>query len=351
MTAPFVPGLELARALYAEVVAPLLATAPGPARYAAALLGPGSEVLGFDSERSTDHDWGPRLQIFLAPGSDGAGELAARLAESLPGTFRGYATAFALSHDPGGAPRSRVEVVADLVAWLGLGFDPRRPARVADWLSAPTQRLAELTAGAVFHDGPGALTAARAGLAWYPPDAWRYVLACQWGRIGQEEAFPGRCAEAGDELGSALVTARLARDLVRLCLLMGRRYPPYGKWLGTAFGQLPDAAAIGADLRAAVAATTWPARERHLTRAYSAVAARHNDLGLTPPLDSRPRPYFDRPYQVIGAGRFAAALRDAIADPHLRALPPAGAVDQFIDSTDALGSAHLRRAAIAAVTS
>ncbi|HWD74857.1 MAG TPA: DUF4037 domain-containing protein, partial [Solirubrobacteraceae bacterium] len=47
----------------------------------------------------------------------------------------------------------------------------------------------------------------------------------------------GRCAEAGDELGSAVVTARLARDLMRLCLLMRRRYPPYSKWLGTAFAR------------------------------------------------------------------------------------------------------------------
>jgi Domain of unknown function (DUF4037) len=217
-------------------------------------------------------------------------------------------------------------------------------------VAAPTQRLAELTAGAVFHDGPGGLTAVRAGLAWYPRDVWLYVLACQWARIAQEEAFPGRCAEAGDELGSALVTARLARDLIRLCLLMRRRYPPYSKWLAAAFGALPEAAAIGPDLRAAVAAAGWAARERHLGRAAEAVAALHNDLGLTRPLDPRTRPYFDRPYQVIGAGRFAEALRAAIADPQIRALPLAGAVDQVIDSTDAIESAEIRRATVAAVT-
>ncbi|MDQ2876332.1 MAG: DUF4037 domain-containing protein, partial [Actinomycetota bacterium] len=219
MTPPFIPGLELAGALYAEVVAPLLEDEPGRPRYSAALLGPGSEVLGFDSQRSTDHDWGPRLQIFLAPGP-GPGEatrIGARLARSMPAAFRGYRTAFPVSREKDRAARTRIEVVPGLEAWLGLGFDPRRPATVADWLAAPAQRLAEITAGAVFHDGPGDLTAARTALAWYPRDVWLYVLACQWARVAVEEAFPGRCAEAGDELGSALVTARLARDLIRLC--------------------------------------------------------------------------------------------------------------------------------------
>jgi hypothetical protein len=53
----FVPGIRLAGEFYAEVVRPLLeAEFPGLA-YAAALIGAGSEVLGFDTERSTDHDW------------------------------------------------------------------------------------------------------------------------------------------------------------------------------------------------------------------------------------------------------------------------------------------------------
>jgi Domain of unknown function (DUF4037) len=343
---PFIPGIELARAFHAEAVAPLLGAEP----YAAALLGPGSEVLGFDSARSADHDWGPRLQVFLAPGpgQDRAAGLTAMLAGALPPAFRGYPVAFPLTRDPDDVPRHRVEVIADLVPWLGTGFDPRRPAAAPDWLAVPAQRLAELTAGAVFHDEPGELTAARAALAWYPHDVWLYILACQWARIGPEEAFPGRCAEAGDELGSAVVTARLARELMRLCLLMHRRYPPYSKWLGSAFARLPDPAAIGPSLRAAVAADGWAQRERHLARALSAAATLHNELRLTAPLGPRTRPYYDRPFQVIGAGRFEAALRAAIADPELRRRPASGAADQIIDSTDAIGSAAIRRAAIAA---
>jgi hypothetical protein len=351
MAAPFIPGLQLAREYYTEVVGPLLDQAYPGLAYSAALLGWGSEVLGFDSQRSTDHNWGPRLQVFLAAGSvPSSGEVAALLARQLPAAFRGHRTVFPDSADPAGTARHWV-TVAPLRSWLEgqLGFDPTRPVGLLDWLATPTQRLAEVTAGAVFHDPPGELTQARARLAWYPRDVWLYVLACQWQRISQEEAFPGRCSEAGDELGSVIVTARLARDLIRLCLLMARRYPPYSKWLGTAFGQLPDAAAIAPALSRAVCAADWQTRERYLCQAYEVAAALHNQLGLTRPVEPRTRPFYDRPYQVLDAGRFTTALREAIADPRIRQLRTIGASDQFIDSTDALGDIELLRAATGAV--
>ena len=54
----FVSGLDLSRRFFREIVRPLLATAFPNLHYAATLLGPGSEVLGFDTEMSVDHDWG-----------------------------------------------------------------------------------------------------------------------------------------------------------------------------------------------------------------------------------------------------------------------------------------------------
>jgi hypothetical protein len=101
---------------------------------------------------------------------------------------------------------------------------------------------------------------------------------------------------------------------MRLCLLMHGRYPPYSKWLGTAVARLPDSAGLTASLTAAVSAGGWPAREQRLREAYETVAA----------------------------------LREAITDPEVRRLPPTSAIDQFIDSTDALGDLRLLRTCVAA---
>jgi Domain of unknown function (DUF4037) len=364
VTHEFIPGVELARAFYAEVVRPLLdQDAPG-LPHSAALIGPGSEVLGFDSWRSTDHDWGPRLQVFLSDADDeaGPGEVVTELlAAGLPAEFRGYPIVFAASGAGEDEQPSHWVTVAGMRPWLtgALGFDPLGQVRLLDWLAAPTQVLAEITGGGVFHDGlaadsrsGGGLAAVRARLAWYPHDIWLHVLACQWQRISQEEPFPGRCAEAGDELGSAVVTARLVRDLMRLVLLMQRRYPPYSKWLGTAFARTAPAGELLPLLTGALAATSWADREANLSAAYEGVARLHNALGVTPPVDPAVRPtFYDRPYRVLGADRFVAALRGQVHDEQVRALTLAGAADQFIDNTDAIGEQALVRAAAAAAQS
>jgi hypothetical protein len=336
----FVPGLELAGDFYRSAVRPLLDEHFPGLPHAAALLGFGSEILGFDTARSTDHNWGPRLQIFV---TDPDPAIPGMLADRLPATWQGFPTAFTLTMEGDQVARQRVEVV-DPGAWLAgrLGFDPLSGVTVADWLATPTQSLAEVTGGAVYHDGVGDLTAVRDALAWYPDDVWRYVLAAQWRRIAQEHAFPGRCAEVGDELGRAVVTARLVRDVMRLCLLMHRRYPVYGKWLGTAFARLP----VGDLTERLTRAVTGPDWEDQLVAAYRAIAVLHNELGLTEPLPTDVRPYHDRPYRVLDADGLARALTARIDDPAIRALPPTGAVDQFLDSTDALGDARLRRAAV-----
>ncbi|SCG54768.1 DUF4037 domain-containing protein [Micromonospora halophytica] len=352
---PFLPGLTLSRRFHDEVVAPLLARRLPCLRYAAGLLDGGSELLGLDTARSTDHDWGPRVQLFVADAAD-VGPVRAALDE-LPAGFLGWPTRFA------GGPGVRLGVVDpdgdrhgvsvhELSGWLRgrLGVDPAAGLDVDDWLSVPTQRLAELTGGAVFHDGlAGALTLARARLAWYPDDVWRHVLAAAWTRVGQAEHLPGRCAEVGDELGSRVVVAGVAHDLMRLGLLLHRRWPPYDKWLGTLVARLPGAAPLVAALSAALGPGGWPDRQEGLARALETVAGWTNDTGLAAPVDARVRPFHDRPFLVLDAGRFAAALRAGITDPALRARPPVGAVDQYVHNVDVLTHPDRARRVAAAV--
>jgi len=340
VTSTFLPGLELARQFHDEIVAPILASELREVPFATALIGTGSDVQGFDTERSTDHGWGPRLQIFLG-GEDFhryQERLSVLLEHNLPLEFRGYPVRFPF---PSFGPAEHQVRINNLQPYfaerLGSGH-PSGGLSVGQWLMVPTQILRELTSGAVFHDELG-LEARRKALAWYPDDVWRYVLACQWVRLDQEEPFVGRCGEVGDELGSAVVAARQVRDLMKLCLLMNRVYPPYSKWLGTAFSRLPCASALTPHLSAALSATAWQDREQHLSAAYEYVAGMHNALGLTDrPVDVHVRDFYDRPFQVLAARRFAEALTSTIADPELRALPLVGAIDQYVDATDVTSS-------------
>ncbi|GAA3040377.1 DUF4037 domain-containing protein [Streptosporangium longisporum] len=342
MMSSFIPGLELSRTFYLQVVRPLVAGVP----HSAALIGAGSEVLAFDTERSTDHDWGPRVVLFVT--LERTGQVRHALDEGLPEVFCGYRTEL-------GESGSHGVQVSQASTWFTerLGFDPLAGVGVLDWLSTPWQRLAEVTSGEVFHDGLNVLEPARAALRWYPPDLERYVLAGQWRRLARQEAFPGRCGEVGDELGSALVTAELARDLMCLWLLMRRRYPPYAKWLGSAFGRVSGAAEASEELAAAVSAEVgagaWRERHRHLGVVYRRAAALHNRMGRAAALDDGLRDHHRRPFPVLDAGRFAEALHRAITDTRVRALPRVGSIDQFAHSTDLLTDPRRCRAATRAV--
>ena len=333
--AAFVAGLELSERFHSEIVGPLLSRALDHQPYSAALIGYGSEVQGFDTQRSTDHAWGPRLTVFLDSTTFGrrAVELDTWMDGELPENFRGYPVRFAF---PDGTPARHWVHIVDVSAFFTeyLGADPGKDLSISTWLTVPTQVLRELTGGRVFHDGLGVLETYRRALQWYPDEVWRYILACQWQRLSQEEPFIGRCGEVGDDLGSAVVTARQVRDVMKLCLLMDRSYPPYSKWLGTAFAKTERAKHIGPHLSAAMAARSWREREQNMSVAYHIVAELHNERGLTAPLDPTVRQFHSRPFQVLDAYRFADALMDTITDPQIRALPRVGAIDQYVDSTD-----------------
>jgi hypothetical protein len=174
-----------------------------------------------------------------------------------------------------------------------------------------------------------------------------YMLASQWIRLGQEEAFPSRCGENGDELGSRINAARLVRDVMRICLLMERRYAPYSKWLAVAFSRLKCAPELAPGLQAVLAAESRQDRERSLCAAYEVIARMHNALGIFGPQETSMIAFHERPYRVLGAGRFAKAVCDEMRDERLREIwstvGPIGSIDQFADSTNLIMRADLVR--------
>jgi hypothetical protein len=370
----FIPGLQLAQDFYLEAVAPILARRFAGLPHAAALLGYGSEVLGLDDAVSRDHMWGPRLRLFL-PEENFAERQAAlheALRAELPPFFRGYSVHFGAPNpadggvrvpgDYAGGPVEHMVIIHTLRGFVEeeLGFDPARAPEPADWVSFPEQNLLTLTAGAVFHDDLG-LDDLRRRFAYYPREVWLYLLAAQWSLLSQQEAFAGRTAQVGDEIGSRLVTAQLCLHLMRLCFLMEKQYTPYSKWLGSAFQRLACAPRMTPLLEGAVDGRSYAEREPYLARAYSLAAELHNALGLTAPLETRTHAFSDwfaivegqtpnpahltRPFQVIFAGRFADALRAEIRDPLVLRLPPNfGSVNQFLtESSEARQSTWFQR--------
>ncbi len=159
----FIPGLELGRLFYLEAVKPVLDTFSSSLQYSAALMGSGSEILGFDTEMSTDHHWGPRVMLFLKEGDHHlyCKAIDEVLRQKLPPRFHGYSTNFTapdpldnnlqLLRDVDSGPiNHRVEILTIRGFLLDyLDFDIEESIEAADWLTFPEQKLLSITAGAL----------------------------------------------------------------------------------------------------------------------------------------------------------------------------------------------------------
>ena len=184
-----------------------------------------------------------------------------------------------------------------------------------DWLLLTGQSVLEITAGPLFRDDTGDLSALRASLAWYPPAVEGYLIASSWLRIDQELPFIGRTRERGDVLGSQIITARVARAVMHLTFLLERRWPPYAKWYGTAYGHQDHSL----DSEASICAVLDELAGRSITV-----------------------PFFDRPYRCIEPA-FMASLHTDLPLPI-----GIGSVEMWCDNVDVLAKPDRRVAPRAA---
>jgi len=348
----FVPGLKLTEGFFNEEVSPILKSHYPDLLYSAALIGSGSEVLGFDTEMSVDHHWGPRVMLFLTPDDFKLKRDAIRvvLSNTLPTTYLGYSTNFS-EPDPedngvqilqpieSGPVNHRVETYTiDGFFTSYLNINMSKNLQPADWLTLPFQKLRSVISGRVFRDDLG-LEDIKARFSWYPHDIWLYILASLWQRVSQEEHLMGRAGYVGDEDGSSIIGSRLARDIMRLAFLMEKQYSPYAKWFGMAFSQLDSASELESCLTSVLHTTSWQERETGLCKAYEILVMIHNSLGITIPISAKVSQFHNRPFNVIWGEKIAETIIKQIKDPEVIPLTKQsliGNIDLVSDNTDLL---------------
>jgi hypothetical protein len=260
------------------------------------------------------------------------------LDSSMPSSFEGFTVHYPTYIRPRGAEVEHMlgsdhgAELYTLAAWqdrfLGPGFDNKLSH--LEWLSYPEHLFLIVTAGAVFRDDLGELSAFRQALRYFPQDVWLYKIATQWNRIAEERAYVGRTADAGDELGSRVIAARMTHNLMRLAMLLERRYAPYPKWFGSSFSRLPCATGLSPLLEQILTASDWREREEHILSAVRFLAELQLAKKVPGALAPEEGALLGRPFRFIDTVKLSDGIRAEIADEQLGRLPNFGGADQFL---------------------
>ncbi len=352
MVSSFIPGLELSRIFYEEAVKPILSKHYSTVKYDAALIGTGSEVLGFDDFTSTDHHWGPRLQLFLSDDDYRTykDDIKAILSKELPYSIRGYSTHWS-EPDPNdsmsqflkpvssGFVNHRVEIY-DIKSYLRrhLNIEQFNLTDI-DWLVLPEQKLLELTAGEVFYTGLNDLPKVRESFRYFPRNVWLFKMISEWDHLAEEMTFVGRTGSIGDDLGSRIETSRLVRRIIRLSFILSKKYVPYYKWRALAFSRLPIAQELHPRLLKILKEDNWRNREKLLCQAYLILLSAQNSLQITPEISLKTSKFYSRDQIVINIQKILKLLKKLLKPPLSEIKYPLGSIDHFIDDTHILTDA------------
>ncbi len=225
-------GLRLSELFYEQIVRPFFKLELSTQEFeslAFGLVGPGSECLGFDDELSQDHDWGPRLIVWVP--DDTSKDNVARY-QALYDELDPHCSGYGFSHKKDTAAfRWGVHPIGGFFSSvLGYGHSPKTEL---EWIVVKEEALSLATNGKVFYDGPGLVTAFRSSLlSYYPHDVWlkklssRCALMAQYGQSNLLRSY-----ERKDALGMGYELAMFAREAAMLVYLLKKHYRPYYKWL------------------------------------------------------------------------------------------------------------------------
>jgi hypothetical protein len=320
----FIKGIELNRGYYFDIVKPLLDKYSSGIQYSAALIGYGSDVMGFDTTTSMDHNWGPRLQIFINDINEVNG-LNEYFSDNLPYQYKNFSTNFSKQSYDGtirmvytnSKPINHLIEIDTFENYLANRYKINNITNI-DWLKFIDQNLIEITSGEVFYDGLDIFIKTRSALKFYPLDICKLRLAVLWNYIWNKEAFIGRSIEIDDFIGLKIHANRIANYLMKILFYLEEKYIPYSKWFGTAFKKLNSYKDTKEPIENVLRCNEPKEIESNLCILYEKVIELHNKNTKLPHLNNKTRNFFNRPYKVIFSENIVEELINSIDDTEIK---------------------------------
>ena len=230
-------GLELSREYFNSVALPSLCThfPELSGRIVAGLVGNGSECFGYDDEISRDHDWGVDFFVWLS--NEDSGHIP-KIAQWKTELLKSNPPKFPRTLSEYGA-RVGIETVGSFYRSL-IGFEAG-PSELMEWIRVPEENLAMAVNGEVFIDEMGEFTKTRERLLEFFPEPLRLKrISSSCMTIAQSGQYNfARCIKRGDTVAARSALVIWSDSVIRLVLLLNKRYRPYYKWRYRMLQELP----------------------------------------------------------------------------------------------------------------
>lgn len=221
-------GIELSESFFNDCIFPVLQDNFGSYLddISAALLGDGSEVLGFDDEISHDHNYCPRVLLFVVDKKfDLVGDaLLKAILDVAPNDYKG----FKLQNNEF---RKFIEVVPLEGFFINYLDTDYFPVTSIDWLKLDEQKLLELTSGKIFYDSKNQLRQTIDKIRFYPKDVKYFLLSTCYSRLSEVGGIE-RSIIRKDFISVDMYRSYFVYFAIKTFHLYKNRFCPYRKWMG-----------------------------------------------------------------------------------------------------------------------
>lgn len=329
MSYTFIPGLELNRKFFKLVVEELIEKKYPKLKYSCGLIGYGSDALGTDTAISMDHEWGPRLYLFLEENDIYLKkEIDAYLSKNLPLDFMGFPTNYIGTVNDGirrmdsiveGPVFHHIDITSFETFLQNVLGSSGEIEKFSDYFAYTEQALLEVTNGELFRDDLD-IESKRKKYKSIPTDVTRMKLASLWNLISSEEAFFGRNFDLGDLIGGKIIALRNLNHLMKICFCLENKFIPYSKWLSALFWKLDISSKLETLFHTIVVSNNGFEISNALVKAYSIVLEEQNKKKLTKKINLPIKDYYGRPYNVIFTENIVAELIENITDTSVKNL-------------------------------